>query len=232
MNNLKLLILFFIIIIFIILIFKYSLNNQFFQLDKPFYSISEVYPNLNIFNYDFNNILFEVNNIIDKSNWIDWPEYNLLSYENNNNNKKWTIFPFKIFGKWYDKNIKLCPKINLLLQNVPELINASLSRLSAETSLEPHQGWANLSNYILRCHLGIIIPGNSYIYCDNEKRKQEINKWIIFDDSKLHWADNNSNSDRIVLILDIKRPNYIKLGQSNIEETSELKEFINIYSQN
>jgi len=212
---------------------KYSLNNQFFQLDKPFYSISEVYPNLKIFNYNFNNILFEVNNIIDKSNWIDWPEYNLLSYENNNNNnKKWTIFPFKIFGKWYDKNIKLCPKINLLLRNVPELINASLSRLSAKTSLEPHQGWANLSNYILRCHLGIIIPGNSYIYCDKEKRKQEINKWIIFDDSKLHWADNNSNSDRIVLILDIKRPNYIKLGQSNIEETSELKEFLNIYSQN
>ena len=146
------------------------------------------------------------------------------------NKKNWTIFPFKIFGKWYDKNIKLCPKINLLLKNIPDLINASLSRLTPETSLEPHQGWAKLSNYILRCHLGIIIPGNSYIYCDNEKRKQEINKWIIFDDSKLHWADNNSNSDRIVLILDIKRPKYIKNGKSNIEETTELIDFINIYS--
>jgi aspartyl/asparaginyl beta-hydroxylase (cupin superfamily) len=228
-NKLNILIIFFVLGLFIIYNIYY---NYFVQLDKPFYTISEVYSNLKIFNYNFNNILLEVNNIINDYNWIDWPEYNLISREiyNNNNNKKWTIFPFKIFGKWHDKNIKLCPNIYSLLKNVPELFNASLSRLSAETSLEPHQGWAILANYNLRCHLGIIIPGNSYIYCDNEKRKQEINKWIIFDDSKLHWADNNSKNDRIVLILDIKRPTFIKKGISNINDTTELIDFINIYN--
>jgi aspartyl/asparaginyl beta-hydroxylase (cupin superfamily) len=52
-------------------------------------------------------------------------------------------------------------------------------------------------------------------------------KIVVFDDSKLHFAENNGNHDRIVLILDIERPSFVKKGTSDVEDTSELTQFIN-----
>ena len=52
------------------------------------------------------------------------------------------------------------------------------------------------------------------------------NKIIVFDDSKMHYAENNGDSDRIILILDIERPDFVKKGISDIENTNELNEFI------
>jgi aspartyl/asparaginyl beta-hydroxylase (cupin superfamily) len=46
---------------------------------------------------------------------------------------------------------------------------------------------------------------------------------VIFDDSKTHWAENNSDEDRIILIIDIPRPYYVKPGNSDVEQTGELK---------
>ena len=49
----------------------------------------------------------------------------------------------------------------------------------------------------------------------------------MFDDSKLHYAENKSNEQRVVLIVDIERPYNIKRGTSSVEETSELMDIIN-----
>ncbi len=53
-----------------------------------------------------------------------------------------------------------------------------------------------------------------------------LNDWIVFDDSKLHYAENKSDEERIVLIVDLERPSHIKKGRSNVEETSELMEIV------
>ena len=52
------------------------------------------------------------------------------------------------------------------------------------------------------------------------------NKIIVFDDSKLHYAQNNGSKDRIILILDIDRPKNVKIGTSTVEDTAELNNFI------
>jgi hypothetical protein len=44
-------------------------------------------------------------------NWKEWPEFNLWKNKENTQNSKWTVFPIKAFGKWSNKNIKLCPYI-------------------------------------------------------------------------------------------------------------------------
>ena len=54
-------------------------------------------------------------------------------------------------------------------------------------------------------------------------------KWLAFDDSKIHYANNTSNKDRIVLLIDIQRPEFIKTGNSDVTETTELKNFIDLY---
>ena len=99
--------------------------------------------------------------------------------------------------------------------------------------LEEHQGWASHSNYVIRCHFGIIVPNKCYISVSDEngtkKNLHKNNKWLIFDDSKNHYAHNDSLFDRIVLIVDIKRPNNISIGKSTVGNTSELTNIIDYF---
>lgn len=48
----------------------------------------------------------------------------------------------------------------------------------------------------------------------------------MFDDSKKHYAFNTSASERLVLIVDIMRPDYIPLGTAKGAHTPELDGFI------
>jgi aspartyl/asparaginyl beta-hydroxylase (cupin superfamily) len=194
-------------------------------MDKRFYTVSETFPFLQKINtkLSFNKILDDLNSI-ESYHWKDWPEYDL--WKHHNLNQKWTILPLKSFGKWSSTNIKLCPNIYEIFKDITQIVNIGFSRLSPGTMLKSHQGWANLSNKVLRCHLGLVVPGPAWIYCENEKQKQEVGKWVIFDDSKIHSADNQAKKDRIVLIVDIERPSNVKMGQSTINDTKELLKFI------
>ena len=112
---------------------------------------------------DYNIVLNDLKNVIN-INWQEWPEYNL--WKNKKNDKiKWTIFPIKAFEKWSEQNIKLCPYIYNKLKNDDNIVNIGFSRVSPKTVLDQHQGWANLSNYVLRCHLALIVSGPEYKYC-------------------------------------------------------------------
>ena len=61
---------------------------------------------------------------------------------------------------------------------------------------------------------------------------QKEGKWIIFDDSETHYAGNLSNTDRIILIIDIMRPKSIKNGTSTMGDTTELLQLIEYYKKN
>lgn len=52
---------------------------------------------------------------------------------------------------------------------------------------------------------------------------------IVFDDSKLHKAFNESSGERLVLIVDILRPPGIPLGTADGDHTPELDGFINAF---
>ena len=42
------------------------------------------------------------------------------------------------------------------------------------------------------------------------KKYHKNNEWIIFDDSKMHYAVNESNEERIILIIDFKDQEMLK----------------------
>ena len=75
-----------------------------------------------------------------------------------------------------------------------------------------------------------------YISKDDDDTEEisylEENKWTIFDDSKTHYSSNLSDKVRIVLIVDIERPNNIEKGKSEIGDTKELIQLINYLKQN
>ena len=160
--------------------------------------------------------------------WYPWPE-KLYSED-----KMWSVIPFYGFGKWSEKNIKMFPIIYNFIKNIPSIKTAGLSKLSGGTVLTPHKGWGILSNNVIRCHYGIDVPDGCYISVRNDNEEEEIRymnegKWLAFDDSKIHYANNTSNKDRIVLLIDIQRPEFIKTGNSDVTETTELKNFIDLY---
>ena len=261
-----------IILILLIISLIYYYKNPGDVLDDINISKSILYTDFNYFydtkHKDFifledinkfsNNIYNETMNI--NNNWIDWPEKELY---NKNTEDSWKIFPFYGFDKWIDKNCKKCPTIYNFIKTIPNLKLATLSKLSSQTKLNPHRGWGSHSNFVLRCHYGIVVPDmcyisvsnnikpplhnnndiisksypNNYIYKDKFKNIEEIQfhkqfKWIIFDDSETHYAGNLSNTDRIILIIDIMRPKSIKNGTSTMGDTTELLQLIEYYKKN
>lgn len=186
------------------------------KLHQSFYDIS-IYPCLQ--NIDCNILKEELK---ETSFWEDWPEYELSE------KGKWKIIPLITFGK--QRNVENFPKSIKMLEKIGNIVNAGFSKFSAKTKLTLHKGWGELSNNVLRCHLGIDVPENCFLYVidpyGNYKMKQENDKWIVFDDSLYHSAINHSDFDRIVFILDIKRPDYLHKGVSDVKNTEELNEFL------
>jgi hypothetical protein len=77
------------------------------------------------------------------------------------------------------------------------------SRLGPGATIPPHHGAMNAR---LICHLPMIVPPRCGFRVAGETREWHPGKLLIFDDSVLHEAWNNSEEDRIILIFDCWRP--------------------------
>lgn len=235
-----------ILILLIIFYFIYNINSKISNtnkiknkklLDKNFYELEESFPYLNNIYDKLEIYKNEINNLKNEK-WIDWVEKEL--YKRETKDGDWKIIPFYGFDIWIDENCNKCPELHKFLKSIPNLKIAILSKMGPNTVLSEHKGWANHSNYVLRCHFGLEIPDDCFVSVgDYEKGKPEIDdniireikqykqdKWIVFDDSKFHYTWNKSNQERIVLILDIERPSNIKKGKAVKGDTRELLELI------
>jgi aspartyl/asparaginyl beta-hydroxylase (cupin superfamily) len=231
-------VIFFVLFFIIVNIYLFSIKKENFDVkkNKLFYEISDLSnENLNLIEKYKENILNETLNLCTQNrykNWEIWPEKDLY-----NNEDGWKIFPFYAFDFWIKENCKKCPSVYNFLKKIKGLKLATLSKLSPGTKLNIHQGWGSHSNHVIRCHYGLVIPEeaySSYIYVEDDydsttKNKQYHKKfeWIIFDDSKPHYAENSGSTDRIVLIIDVLRPLDIQVGKSEIGDTHELLEIVN-----
>ena len=96
--------------------------------------------------------------------------------------------------------------------------------------MTPHTGWEDLANHVLRCHLCVDIPPRESGACGlcvgGEVALHEARKILVFDDSISHYAFNHSDRDRVVLILDILRPEWVPPGTCTGGHTNELNKFI------
>ena len=182
--------------------------------NKNFYTIDEIQPKLYILENNHEIILNELNNFTNQ--WLDWPETYLYK------NDKWKVIPIYAFGTWITKFTPYFSKTINILDKIPRVKTILFSKLDPLSIIDPHQGWKSLSNYILRCHLPLIVSNNNFLAVQKEKKFHQLGKVIIFDDSKIHYSANLSKKERITLIIDIERPSYIEKGISTIEDTPEL----------
>lgn len=119
---------------------------------------------------------------------------------------RWKFFPMYIYGNPIQKNLDLCPETAKVLQNIPNLTTAFFSILQPGTFIKEHRG--AYKGY-LRFHLGVDIP-EEYDKCGIKILENTYHwsngKGIIFDDTFLHEAWNNSSQNRVVLYVDFIRP--------------------------
>jgi ornithine lipid ester-linked acyl 2-hydroxylase len=140
----------------------------------------------------------------------------------------WKSFMFKS-GKFIDENCALAPRTAALLRRLPDVYTAFFSVLEPHQHIKPHWGyWKGFVRY----HLGVVIPANNQDkscwirinpQAQDRARREEIEQgetyyWkngvsVLFDDTFLHEAANESDEVRVVLFLDVARkmPWYLSL---------------------
>lgn len=123
----------------------------------------------------------------------------------------------RFYLKWYDAKHpsaeKFCPKTVELLQQIPCIKAAMFAELAPHSTLNPHRDPYAGS---LRYHLGLITPNDDrcFIVVDNEQYSWRDGQAVVFDETYLHHAHNNTDSRRIILFCDIERPMRYRWAQA------------------
>jgi beta-hydroxylase len=115
----------------------------------------------------------------------------------------------RFYLKWYDaphpSAESLCPYTTALLQSIPSVKAAMFAQLPPGASLVRHRDpYAGSVRY----HLGLVTPADPkcYIDVDGQQYYWRDGEEVIFDETYIHYAKNDTDMSRIVLFCDIERP--------------------------
>ncbi len=119
---------------------------------------------------------------------------------------RWKAYFFSAFGLRADGNCARCPRTARVLESVPGVTTALFSVLGPHKRLPEHRG---VYKGVLRCHLALVVPDPAStcgISVGGQTAHWEEGKCLVFDDSVPHEAWNDTEADRVVLLLDVLRP--------------------------
>lgn len=115
----------------------------------------------------------------------------------------------RFYLKWYDQPlasaVALCPKTVELLNSIPAVKGAMFALLDPRSNLNPHRDPFAGS---MRYHLGLVTPNSDacFISVDGERYFWKDGEAVLFDETYIHFVENNTDETRIILLCDIERP--------------------------
>ena len=118
----------------------------------------------------------------------------------------WKRFYIKWYGPPDPLAVKTCPRTVELLQTMPEVHLGMFSILLPGSRIPHHFGPARMC---LRYHMGISVPApgkDCFIVVRGDQYHWRDGEDVMFDDTMTHHVANNSDQTRVVLFLDIERP--------------------------
>lgn len=181
--------------------FSFAENGKFEGNDPGFFDISQQ-PWFSILENEFPAI---------KSEFLKANEEIFIPYYNKtfaNKAENWKIIPLIFWRKPKIANLKHFPKTEAVIKGIPSIVSCAFSKLSPNTIIKPHTGD---SNVMFRVHLPLIVPASlpdCGFKVNDEAISWEEGKPIAFCDAHEHQAWNETDQDRIILILDIIRPEF------------------------
>ena len=115
----------------------------------------------------------------------------------------------RFYLKWYDKPLpsalEHCPQSTALLAQVPSVHGAMFAVLPPGAKLGKHRDPFAGS---LRYHLGLATPNSDacWIEVDGERRSWRDGHAMVFDETFVHEARNETGVNRLILFCDVERP--------------------------
>ena len=126
----------------------------------------------------------------------DWPETELYG-------EGWKVFGLFDFphGRPVAANVAQCPfTAALVAEHVGRHAAAGFSVLQARTHICTHRGY---QGDFLRAHLALQVPaGDCGLRVQDEVRRWEPGRVLVFDDRVEHEAWNATDEERVILLLD------------------------------
>ncbi|MFI0849115.1 aspartyl/asparaginyl beta-hydroxylase domain-containing protein [Mesorhizobium sp. IMUNJ 23232] len=117
----------------------------------------------------------------------------------------WSRFYLNWYGYVHHSARRLCPRTVEILQQVPSVHGAMFAYLPKGAQLTRHADPLAVS---LRYHLGLVTPNSDacFINVDGPNLSWRDGEVLMFDETYLHFVRNDSDSDRLILMCDVKRP--------------------------
>lgn len=124
----------------------------------------------------------------------------------------WKRFHLYWYGKEMPSAQLNCPKTVALLKSIPSIKAAMFASLPPGATLVRHRDPYAGS---LRYHIGLVTPNNPkcFIDVDGERYFWKDGEPVMFDETYIHFAANETDRQRIVLFCDVERPVHTKLVQ-------------------
>jgi beta-hydroxylase len=170
---------------------------------KPFIEL-EHFPQLDCLRENWQTIRDEGLRLFDEGYIRAAAKYNDLGF-NSFFKSGWKRF----YLKWYDDFLpsarNLCPQTAELLASIPSVHAAMFALLPPGAKLPSHRDPFAGS---LRYHLGLATPNSEScrIFVDGELYYWKDGEAVLFDETYIHRAENQTNQQRLILFCDVERP--------------------------
>jgi beta-hydroxylase len=117
----------------------------------------------------------------------------------------WKRFYVKWYGDYLPSAKLHCPKTIEILKSIPGIHGVMFTLLPKNGVLKPHRDPYAGS---LRYHLGLITPNSDqcWISVDGTPYSWRDGEGVLFDETYIHSAKNDTDTDRIILFCDVERP--------------------------
>lgn len=170
---------------------------------RPFIDLRE-FPELDPLRQHWTTIRDEALRLFDEGYIRSAARYNDLGF-NSFFKSGWKRF----YLKWYDDFLPsardLCPQTTALLSKIPSVHAAMFALLPPGARLPSHRDPFAGS---LRYHLGLRTPNSEkcHIYVDGELYYWKDGEAVMFDETYIHRAENQTDVQRLILFCDVERP--------------------------
>ncbi|UTH75271.1 lipid A hydroxylase LpxO [Chromobacterium sp. IIBBL 290-4] len=170
---------------------------------KPFLPVAR-FPELAALTANWEKIREEAAALYDQGNIKASDKYDDLGF-NSFFKTGWKRFYLKWYGQDHPSAQALCPYTTQLLKQFPNIKAAMFTALPPGSRLVRHRDPFGGS---IRYHLGLLTPNSEgcYIDVDGEKYSWRDGEAVMFDETYLHYAENTTDQNRIILFCDVERP--------------------------